>query len=186
MSWMDSLIFGTQTIQAEGVSFPQRSTLNFIGASGADNPTFSRTDITVTSNGLLEVDNNDWVSPAQPDGHSLKTQLTTTNNSTATLQSYQLEDLRTTTVYCVVVADQRVGTSAPDGAEFQLKGTWLRNGGSIVVVKAPVVTDSNPNASGAAWTAVLDISSTSVRVRVKGDTGKTVKWGVIRTAFLVG
>jgi hypothetical protein len=180
---MDTLIFGVRSVYAGGTLMPERPALNVIGATAVDNPAADRTDMTITTTGLLQLDNNDWVSASLPDGHSLKNQTTTTNNTTTTLQSFTLTDLRTSTFYVVVEAYQTAGTNNPDAAEFQLKGVWRRAGGSLVVVKAPVVVDSNPNANGTAWTAVLDVSSTSVRVRVTGDTGKTIRWSCVRTEY---
>jgi hypothetical protein len=45
-NWIDPFVFGIRRIYDAGVALAQRSELNFIGATVADNPTTGRTDIT--------------------------------------------------------------------------------------------------------------------------------------------
>jgi hypothetical protein len=97
------------------------------------------------------------------------------------VHAYALPDNATTVVSVEVAAKQSEGTSSPDGASFSLKGVWYRNAaGAPVQVKAPTVTDSNPNATGTAWSAVLALNGNNVEVRVAGDAAKTITWTVIR------
>ena len=67
-----------------------------------------------------------------------------------------------------------------DAAWFLLRGVWLRNGGSLVVVKAPSMVDSGSTAGASTWTAVLAASDASVQTQVMGQAGKTVHWSVVR------
>ena len=139
--------------------------------------------------GALTTDTCTWFSPSFPNGQSQKAQLVVENTtSVQTLDTIgrtggSLTPGMVTTVYTIVTACQLAGTGNPDAAEFQLKGVWLRSGGSLIVIKAPVVIDSNPNLNGSAWTAVLLASGTSVLVRVKGDTGKTVRFSSVTTFY---
>ncbi len=103
--------------------------------------------------------------------------LTTTSNTAAqVLASFALADVNTDYVRVLVTANQATG----DGATFELRGAWRRNGGAPVVVKAAAVTESNPNTTGTAWTAVLALSGNNVQVQVTGDTSKTIVWRAIR------
>lgn len=139
--------------------------------------------------GALTTDTTTWISPSLPDGQSQKfPELVTSDNTTQTLGTIgrtggSLTDGRLTTIYAVVIANQHSGLNAPDGAEFQLKGVWLRHAGSLTVIKAPTVVDSNPNAHGTAWTAVLFASGTSVLVKVTGDTSKVITWSTVVTFY---
>ncbi len=106
---------------------------------------------------------------------------TTSNNSTTTVKAIALSDNATSQIDVLVTAKQTAGTSNPDGAAFSLRGAWYRDsGGAPVQVKGPTVMDSNPNANGAAWTAVLAVSGNNVNVNVTGDTGKTIAWTCVQ------
>lgn len=149
---------------SQGVVFPLRANLNFgKGLTVTDNPTIDALDIT-------------------PANYALNTIATSTNATTA-IETYTLPDNAVTAVYVEVTGHQTAGTNSPDGAEYQLKGVWRRDGGAPVQIMAPTVVSSNPNANGAAWTAVLAISGNNVLVNVTGDTGKTITWTSTRTSF---
>lgn len=119
-----------------------------------------------------------WASNPVVDG--AKSTGATTNGTTLVLHSFALPDATTTVVYADVTAYEATGTGSPDAAEFQLKGVWRRSGGAPVVVKAAAVVDSNPNANGGAWTAVLALNGNAVEVQVTGATGKNISWSCVR------
>jgi hypothetical protein len=140
--------------------------------------------------GALTTDETTWDSPSFPNGLSRKASIIIQNDASSTRldligrQGGALTNEMTTTIYCVVTAFQIAGTSKPDGAEFQLKGVWYRDLGSLTVIKAPTVVDSNPNAHGAAWTAVLATTSgQGVQILVTGDAAKTIRWSSVTTMY---
>lgn len=139
--------------------------------------------------GEVSTDIVTWVSPKFPNGQSQKNSIIVQNDASTTQldligrQGGSLTNLMTTTIYCVVTAFQMAGTSSPDGAEFQLKGVWRRNG-TLTAIKAPVVVDSNPNANGTPWTAVLSATSgQGVQILVTGDAAKTIRWSSVTTMY---
>lgn len=140
-------------------------------------------------NGALTTDSTEWVSSKLPNGFCQKANLivdnTTANQTLDTIgrAAGSLTNAYVTTIYAVVTMFEIAGLNSPDAAEFQLKGVWYRNGGSLVAVKAPVVIDSNPNAHGTPWTAALVASGTGVIVRVTCDTGKTVRCSSLVTYY---
>lgn len=118
--------------------------------------------------------------------HAVVTKFTTTTNAPHVMESIALADNTETAVYVEVQGLQNTAgePGTPDGAEFQLKGVWFRaNGGAPVVVKVPTVVDSNPNANGAAWTAVLLLLGNAVEIVVTGDNGKDVSWTTTRITY---
>ena len=139
--------------------------------------------------GALTTDFTTWISPSLPNGRVQKNSIIIQNDASSTqldlvgIQGGALTNLMITTIYVVVLAEQIAGTSSPDGAEFQLKGVWRRNG-TLTVIKAPTVVDSNPNANGTPWTAVLFANSSSgVEVLVTGDAAKTIRWSCVTTMY---
>jgi hypothetical protein len=139
--------------------------------------------------GALTTDVTTWVSPSFPNGQCQKNSIIIQNDASSTrldligIQGGALTNKMTTTIYCVVTAYQIAGTSAPDGAEFQLKGVWFRDT-TLTAIKAPTVVDSNPNANGSAWTAVLSTTSSSgVQIMVTGDAAKTIRWSSVTTIY---
>jgi len=157
-------------------------------------PTYARSqfiDDPITS--ITPQNGTDWVDTAATDSNNTapktaarskrigSTRTQTTNNTSTTIATYTLPSDGVTHVNVVVGAFQASGTGDPDAATFVLSGAWYRDaGGAPVQVRAPTVDQSNPNANGTAWTAVLDIGGNDVRVRVTGDTGKTIQWGAVR------
>lgn len=140
--------------------------------------------------GALTTDATTWISPSFPNGYSRKGSIIVQNDASAQIvdqfgaQGGALTNQMTTTVYAVVTAWQIAGTSAPDGAEFQLKAVWWRNGATITAVKAPTIVDSNPNAHGSAWTCVLALNAgNGVKIVVTGDNAKTIRWSSIMTMY---
>lgn len=140
--------------------------------------------------GALTTDVTTWVSPSFPNGQSQKKSIIIQNDANSTRldligrQAGSLTNDMQTTIYVVVQAYQLAGTSFPDGAEFQLKGVWFRHGGSLTVVKAPTVVDSNPNANGTPWTAVLAATGgQGVEILVTGDNAKTIRWSSVTTMY---
>lgn len=100
----------------------------------------------------------------------------TTNNTTLTLWDKYLSTETLTEIEAWVEAWE---FGAPDAARFHIRGSWYRDGSAAAVaVEAPAVISNTNNAVGAAWTAVLNLSTNNVRVRVTGDTGKTIRWTV--------
>lgn len=140
--------------------------------------------------GALTTDATTWISPSFPNGYSFKTSTILENDASATElaligpQGGALTNSMLTTIYVVVTAMQIAGTSSPDGAEFQLKAVYRRNT-TLTAVKAPTVVDSNPNANGAAWTAVLSATSgQGVSVIVQDSSGtKTIRWSCLVTLY---
>ena len=103
--------------------------------------------------------------------------VTTSNNSTATVAAYTIPEDTAVLVTATVTAMQSDGS---DMAWFQLRASGRRDGSAAPTAhRAAGVVDSELNTTGIAWTAVLDISGNTYRVRVTGDTGKTIKWGVV-------
>jgi hypothetical protein len=102
----------------------------------------------------------------------------TTDNTTTTAATYAIP------VNTAVRFDVRVTAQQDDGSDmawFDLRISAFRDGSAAPTThRAAAVVDSEPNITGTAWTAVLDISSNDVRVRVTGDTGKNVNWNVRR------
>lgn len=48
-TWMDQFIFGVRNVLVGGVALPARPSVNFIGVTGADNPTTKALDLTIAS-----------------------------------------------------------------------------------------------------------------------------------------
>jgi hypothetical protein len=48
VSWIDTLLFGYNTVAAGGVAAVQRRIVNFVNGTAVDNPTFKRTDVTTS------------------------------------------------------------------------------------------------------------------------------------------
>lgn len=140
--------------------------------------------------GALSTTVTTWISPTFPNGQSQKNSIIIQNDASSTRldligrQAGALTNEMLTTIYTVVTAYQLAGTSFPDGAEFQLKGVWYRHGGGLTVVKAPTVVDSNPNANGTPWTAVLAATGgQGVEILVTGDAAKTIRWSSVTTMY---
>jgi hypothetical protein len=117
-----------------------------------------------------------WTPVGHVRGYAKGYALQTTDNSVGVAASYPLPSNTTAGIDVVVRAYETSGTGTPDGATFTLQGAWLRVAGAPQQIQAPVVSVSNPNATGTAWTAVLALNSNSVEVHVTGDTGKTIQW----------
>ncbi len=104
--------------------------------------------------------------------------LTTTNNTAnQVVQAVPLTDNATNYSRYLVTAYE---AASGDGASFELRGSWAKKSTAYIVLKAPAVTESNPNTIGAAWAAVLARNGTNIEVQVTGDTGKTIVWKCIR------
>ncbi len=165
-----------------GNTIPPRPKLEFPGATVIDDPVNQQGKVLL---GSTSADTNDWVpdSGVGQKTHGKKTSLITTTNATTAIETVALPDSAVTAVYAEISAHQKAGTSSPDGAEFQLKGVWRRDGGAPVQIKAPTVIDGNVNASGTGWTAVLLVSGNTVLINVTGDTGKTISWRCTRVTY---
>lgn len=104
----------------------------------------------------------------------------TTNNTTTTADSYTIPVNTAVKVEVEVVAQRDDGS---DMAWWTRRLSAFRDASAAPTSHA-ADTDvaKQVNVSGAAWTAVLDISGNDIRVRVTGDTGKTINWYVRWTA----
>lgn len=95
----------------------------------------------------------------------------TTNATVTTLLSHTPTDLMTTTYEFVVVAHK---TDHSQGAAYKFTATVRRSGGTVTQINT--TTSLMTHEDDAAWDAVMDISSTSVRVRVTGAAATTINW----------
>jgi hypothetical protein len=122
----------------------------------------------------------DWRGDGLPRVRERKASLQTTTAAITVLDTSPLADDACTHVDAVVTALQPAGPGAPDGASFSLRGAFLRvGGGAPVVVAAPKVVDSHPNANGVKWKANMRLNGDAVEVRVKAQAGKTVHWSCV-------
>lgn len=67
-----------------------------------------------------------------------------------------------------------------DAAWFLLKAVYLRNGGSLVVVKAPSIVDTGSTAGASTWTAQLAANGTAIETQITGQAGKIIHWSIVR------
>ncbi len=102
---------------------------------------------------------------------------TTDNTANQVVQAVALTDNATNYFRVLVTAYE---AASGDGASFELRGSWAKKSTAYIVLKAPAVTESNPNTIGGAWAAVLARNGTNIEVQVTGDTGKTIVWKCIR------
>lgn len=179
-NWASAPTIGNTVVENVNGTFGTQITWVNVGAA----PTYGRVDISTAAIKYTTQPETLWSPAADTDGTARahvkadSSGLTTTNNTTTTVATYALGTSTLTYINVVVLAWQPGG---PDAACFKLSGAWYRNGSSAPVqVKAPVVDESDANASGTAWTATLVLSGNNVNVRATGDTGKTIKWEVIR------
>jgi hypothetical protein len=68
-----------------------------------------------------------------------------------------------------------------DAAIFVLRGAWLRQGSTLTVVDDSEVVKRSSTVGAAAWTVVLDATSTTnIRIIATGDANKVIHWGIRR------
>lgn len=83
-----------------------------------------------------------------------------------------------TTMYEVRVTARRTGGvsgSAEDGAAYIIRGAVKNNAGTVAFLTGSPTT-TTVGESQAGWDATLDISGSSVRVRVTGATSNNITW----------
>jgi len=103
--------------------------------------------------GLIESVHSIWFNSDRANEYSLSDEITTTNASTITLDSVALEDDTTYHIHTSVVGFQ---------CSYEFAGTFYRAGGVALMGGQTVIH------SFGSFTAVFDVDSNNVRVRVSG------------------
>lgn len=96
----------------------------------------------------------------------------TTDNTTNTAYSFTMRD----NTSCRVVVDI-VGYNSTSSAGYTKTGTFKSVSGTVTLVGG--TTSSGTAEDDAAYESILDTSANVIRVRVAGNTGKTVNWGIV-------
>jgi len=99
------------------------------------------------------------------------TTVQTTDATVTTLLAYTPTDAKTTLIVALVAAR----SSVPTGASYIRRFTVRRAGGTVTAIST-VETIGSDDEDTAAWDATLDISGTTVRVRVTGAAATTIDW----------
>lgn len=133
-------------------------------AGGADVNTVARkSDIYAATNNIgLEVGN-----PVNT--NCIRVTLQTTDNTTNTIYSFTPRQDS-----CVRVVAEIVGFNSTNSASYQKAATFRNNGGTISQVGSTGTFASAED--DAAFESLIDLSGAAVRIRVAGDTGRTVNW----------
>lgn len=100
------------------------------------------------------------------------TTVQTTDATVTTLKTYTPTDQRTT-VYTVLIT--AIKSDFSGGASYWRRFTVRRNGGTVTAISTVEVIGSDDEDT-AGWDATLDISGSTVRVRVTGAAATTLNW----------
>lgn len=99
--------------------------------------------------------------------------VSTTDATVSTAATYDVPDLSTAILRVTVAAHRDTHAQA---AGYVLAATFRRSGGTVTQVGATSVLHSAED--DAAWDAALDVSTTTVRVRVTGAAATNIAWQV--------
>ncbi len=102
--------------------------------------------------------------------------VTTTDATVTTLMSYTLTAARAYLIEARVVAHRTGGAAgaADDSAAYIVWGGFKHTGGAAAIITAVVTIFADEDQ--AAWDATMDVSASTVRVRVTGATDNNVTW----------
>jgi hypothetical protein len=122
-----------------------------------------------------------WAPTVAPDVsvESIQQEVTTTSATTTTAVSFTQANETLADYTATVMARSTVG----DNFGIDLRATYESTNGTFSTVRTPAT--SNPLTANPAWTAAIDRSGSTVRVRVTGEAGKTVRWSVAANSQLI-
>ena len=111
-------------------------------------------------------------------GHTVVGRVVTTDATTTTLLSIPLLASRTFLVEVRVVARRTGGAAGAtdDGAVYVLVGGYTMVGGVATAISGTTPASLFSDEDQAGWVATLDVSGTTVRVRVTGTANNNVTW----------
>jgi len=95
----------------------------------------------------------------------------TTNATVTTCGFYQMADNQTAVVTVTVAAHRDNHTQ---GAGYVMVGAFRRSGGTVTQIGVTTVLSARED--NVAWDAILNISGTTVRVRVTGAAAVNIAW----------
>lgn len=124
-----------------------------------------------------------------PTGAQVRTSqhtFTTTNGTTATANGagYTLLNDSTTKLDVIVVARRTDVGFTNQTAQFNISMGYVTVGATPTDIGTVTVSDTRNTASATTWTATIDRSGNIVRVRVTGESGKTINWFVLFQATI--
>lgn len=110
----------------------------------------------------------------------------TTNNTVTTLLTLTVPASTTYMVEAMVVARRTGGSSgtAEDGAGYVVRATVKNVAGTATLIGAVSATYTAEDQAG--WDATLDVTGTTVRVRVTGATNNNITWHCTARVWPVG
>lgn len=122
-----------------------------------------------------------WESAAtndDPELHMQQGRVTTTDATVTTLMSITLNASKTTLIEARVVGRRTGGAAgtAEDGIGVIVRGAYKMVGGAATALTNGTPTTDFETDDQAAWTATLDTSGATVRVRVTGAANNNVTW----------
>jgi hypothetical protein len=110
----------------------------------------------------------------------------TTDGNVATAHTISASASSMLYAVTIKVVATRIDTFG-DFATFLLKGNWLNSSGMLVAdAGTPFIVEGQPTdsnhctANASSWTATLAASGTNILLQVKGETGKTIRWSIVR------
>lgn len=162
------------------LSVPKTTTINGHALSG--NVTVTADDL---ASGDLGASGGAWVVQTIggrpiPWDTSFGATVTTTDATVTTCGSVTPTDLNVVRIVAHIVATK---SSHDAGAAYWITGVFRRSGGTVTQISSTTTIDVAED--DATWNATLDVSGTSVRVRVTGKAATTINWRTRGTVVAV-
>lgn len=137
------------------------------------------TDLVQLSSGVFRVNGEVRQFPTTGEDlyHRYVSLVTTTDATTATIQTFTLGQYQTRAIRAMIAA--RDGTAGTDHAGYMMYGTFYREGNGTTQQGSTSAEYTEESAGAGAWGTSFSVNGNDVRVQVTGAAGVSITWKAV-------